>query len=84
MAFELSSPEIREVWKYNTSNGSLYTKTGRPLFGMWRIFIEQIPCESSYNYLAMRGMTCNKDQEIMLSDSEYKAYIEMLRILGHV
>lgn len=84
MAFKLADEVVREVWSRNIGMTPLYSKCPSPLFGMWRLYLEQIPDEVCYNFLVAKDLSCNKNQEILLSPEDYISYIEFLRMMGHV
>ena len=42
-----------------------------------RIFVQEIPNETCYNYLATRGYTCNNHGEILLDWQDFLQYSEL-------
>lgn len=78
----LSNPLIRSWWENAHDNIEVNSiQRGFNIFGEWRIFAQEIPSESCYNYLEMLGVTVNSFAEILLTDSEMTGYLDFQMML---
>lgn len=81
MSYKLSDDRIKAWWKELRSIRSTYDTSTTPnkpvarnVLGYFRIFVQEIPNESCYNYLATCGYECNSNGEILLNRSDFSQY----------
>jgi hypothetical protein len=53
-----------------------------PLFGEWRVRVQDIPSQECYNYLQTCGYECNVNGEVLLSTKEKDQYLDFIKLMG--
>jgi hypothetical protein len=53
-----------------------------PLFGNWRVRIQNIPSQECYNYLEACGYECNTNGEMLLSTKDKDQYLDFIKLMG--
>lgn len=80
----LDDSEVFEWWERvnlhrRLIDKSLYKLRHTTVFGWKRVFLQEIPNSTCYNYLATRGYECNRHGEILLTDEDFNQYQDLFQ-----
>ena len=71
---------IREWWRLQKLHHQEFQQPTRFL-GMYRIFVQEIPNESCYDYLAALGVEYNVASEILLTKEQSEGYTDFQKMI---
>lgn len=80
----LDDDQIKIWWEEVNAGRKLIDKSLNHLrhtkvFGWNRVFVQEIPNSTCYNYLATRGYECNRHGEILLNDEDFNQYQDLFQ-----